>query len=309
MNKNVLKKLLTITEEEIKILEKQKKHENINSVNVEGNTLYEDDGIIIRKSTRYMNFAEHNHNFVEISIGLIGKVSHNISGYPITVGPLDMLIMNHNVKHEIKTSNERDIALNILVKENAIKKVLELYEESDVIYKFIYDFYYTNKYTYHVNKSLRKNLEYDIDVLLENVYVNKYSKSVIKSNIVYLLAKIFEISYKSYIEDPVLTKLTSESINKYVDQNYSTASLSEFSQYINVEYYKLSKEIKEITGRNFKDIVQDKRLDVASELLQFSNLSVREISTQVGYENYSYFYKIFAQRFEMTPVEFRKVNN
>ncbi|WP_242871169.1 helix-turn-helix domain-containing protein [Pseudobutyrivibrio sp. YE44] len=45
---------------------------------------------------------------------------------------------------------------------------------------------------------------------------------------------------------------------------------------------------------------------MAAYLLTNTELPVTDISADVGYNNFSYFYKIFKKEFGMTPKEYRK---
>ena len=46
-------------------------------------------------------------------------------------------------------------------------------------------------------------------------------------------------------------------------------------------------------------------MNKAKELLENTNLKVNEICTKVGYRNYSYFCKRFAEEFGKTPQKYR----
>ena len=64
--------------------------------------------------------------------------------------------------------------------------------------------------------------------------------------------------------------------------------------------------IKENTGSTFKELLQQKRLNQATQLLCETRLSVSDIISAVGYDNTSYFYRIFKERYELTPNQYRK---
>ena len=74
-----------------------------------------------------------------------------------------------------------------------------------------------------------------------------------------------------------------------------------FAQELGYDLYWLSRIIKRHTGKNYKDLLQEKRLNQAAYLLQNTSLSVTDIGLNVGYHNFSYFYKIFKARFGMSP--------
>ena len=68
----------------------------------------------------------------------------------------------------------------------------------------------------------------------------------------------------------------------------------------------LSRWIKANFGSSFKELLCDKRVEVAKDLLLETKLSINDIVISVGYENSSYFHKQFLKRFGMTPKAFRK---
>jgi AraC-like DNA-binding protein len=58
-------------------------------------------------------------------------------------------------------------------------------------------------------------------------------------------------------------------------------------------------------GVTFKELVQRKRLQVAARLLEQTGLSVSDVIVAVGYDNTSYFYRIFRARYGVSPKEYR----
>jgi len=54
--------------------------------------------------------------------------------------------------------------------------------------------------------------------------------------------------------------------------------------------------------------LQVKRLNQASVLLLNTRLSVTDISIAVGYDNTSYFHRIFRNYYGMSPKEYRAIN-
>ena len=57
------------------------------------------------------------------------------------------------------------------------------------------------------------------------------------------------------------------------------------------------------------DKLQRKRLNKAVQLLCDTSLPVNDIIAAVGYENNSYFHRVFRERYQLTPKEFRKKNS
>ena len=95
----------------------------------------------------------------------------------------------------------------------------------------------------------------------------------------------------------------------YIEQKYRTATLTELCGRLHLPMHVLSKMIKKSTGFNFKELLQRKRLNKAVELMCETNLPVSDIIVAVGYENNSYFHRVFKEHYHMTPRAFRVKNS
>ena len=92
---------------------------------------------------------------------------------------------------------------------------------------------------------------------------------------------------------------------RYVESNYAAGSLTELANSLHYEVSWLSREIKRKTGKTYTQILQDKRLAQAAFLLRNTDTNVSDISLAVGYENISYFHRIFAETFGKSPKHYR----
>lgn len=84
-----------------------------------------------------------------------------------------------------------------------------------------------------------------------------------------------------------------------------SGSLSELAQMLHYDLSWLSREIKRKTGKTFTRLVQEKRLAQAAFLLKNTAWNVAEISVAVGYENVSYFHRIFFDAYGKSPKHYR----
>lgn len=68
----------------------------------------------------------------------------------------------------------------------------------------------------------------------------------------------------------------------------------------------VSRYMKEKTGSNFSDFLNEVRIRTAKELLAGSQLQIRDIATRVGYINVTSFIRMFKKVTGMTPSEYRR---
>ena len=71
---------------------------------------------------------------------------------------------------------------------------------------------------------------------------------------------------------------------------------------------RLSVLFKERTGQSFTKYLINYRMEKAEELLLTTDDQIKQISLQVGYEDYSQFVKMFRKMVLMSPQEYRQKN-
>ena len=92
---------------------------------------------------------------------------------------------------------------------------------------------------------------------------------------------------------------------RYVEEHYVSGSFGELAKQLHYDPSWLSREIKRKTGKTFTQLVQEKRLAQAAFLLRNTAQNVSDISAAVGYENISYFHRIFAEAYGKSPKHYR----
>ena len=91
-----------------------------------------------------------------------------------------------------------------------------------------------------------------------------------------------------------------------VEENYRAADLTRLARENHVSLPYLSAAVHQATGRTFKELLLEKRLTKAAELLRETRRTTQDIIFAVGYENTSYFYRAFRARFGITPRDYRR---
>lgn len=94
----------------------------------------------------------------------------------------------------------------------------------------------------------------------------------------------------------------------YIQQKYDKQlTLSGLSMKFNINSYYLSKLFKKYTNEKFIDYLTKIRIQKAIELIQEGRYSVKEISGMVGYNDQSYFSKVFKKITGQNPCEYRNI--
>lgn len=101
------------------------------------------------------------------------------------------------------------------------------------------------------------------------------------------------------------TDIKKQNIMEYIQKRYFDASLVELAKSLSYSPEYLSRWIKQNYGYTFKELILKERLNLARKLIITTKMSIAQIISSIGYENQSYFYKIFRQRFGKTPYQYR----
>jgi len=268
--------------------------------------------ISVRKHTRFIDFPIHKHNYVELQYVYKGKLTQIIDGKQITMKEGELMMLNTVISHEIKAAQKEDIIINFIIKPEFFQYIFSLADIDNVILNFIMNTIYSNsskgEYLYYkVSKqgSIKANMEKIITELYEPDLTSSISiKLLVGLLLVNLIKHSDEIEV--YSVDNYEKKLSLD-ILKYIDEHYEEGSLAAISAQLNQPDYKICRIVKKYTGVTFKQLVQETRLNKASDLLMRTKLSITSIMQAVGYENITYFYKIFKEKYTMTPHEYRKM--
>lgn len=262
--------------------------------------------ISIRPHTRFVRFPEHKHDYVEVVYMCQGSTTHIINGKEIILREGEMLFLGQAATQEIMKADRGDIAVNFIILPQFFHSSLAMIGEEE-----------TPLHNFLVN-CLGKNTDgpcflhfkvadvLPVQNLVENLIWTLLNETPNKRRINQTAMGLLFIHLLNYTD-----KLASDDsgeifkIFRYIEDNYRDGSLTELSEIMHYDLYSLSREIKRKTGKSYTELVQEKRMSQAAFLLRNTNMSVSDVAINVGYENISYFHRIFTAKFSMSPKKYR----
>lgn len=319
MRQDIIDKLMELTEEEKEILEG--KHSVDQSIYTDDKQFIIDikkilsDGqlINIRKHTRFIKFPAHKHNYIEFNYVYKGKLTEVIHNKKIELKEGEIIFLNKDITHAIEESSNDDIIINFIIKPEFFDFLFSLSENDNIIFSFLLKSMYLNKNNIGEYLYFRVSEEENIQEILEKIITEIYEPSIMSITTIKLLVGLLIVELlknpskiEVYSEDNYDNLMILE-VLKYIDNNYATATLFEISEILKQPHYKISKLVKKHTNMTFKELLQEKRLNKAKQLLNETDISVVEIISLVGYENLTYFYKIFKEKYGYTPKKYKDI--
>ena len=305
IREDIMERLVCFSDEEIN---------NLNGFVVDADKLLKaNQQFAVRKHARFCEYPKHRHNYLEFMYVYGGEMVTIIDDQEIVIKQGELLLLNQNIEHAIKYTNENDIIFNFIIKPEFLEFLSGMAEEQNEVFSFIFDalYSYDNKGEYLIFKvSNNEIVRNHIEAIITNIYQQQLNHSFTLKLLVGLL--LTELMNNPHLietyESNNYNKLVVISILKYITLNYQEGSLSVLAKQIHQPDYKICKLIKEHTGSTFKQLIQEERLKAAANLLKTTSLPIVEIMQEVGYENITYFYKIFKEKFKITPSIYRNHN-
>lgn len=317
MNREIMEKLMPVTEEEKKILQEQigvdkNLYTEAKDFTIDSRKLLKKGKLIdIRTHTRFVHFPKHKHNYIEIIYMCSGQTTHIInSSSKVILHEGDLLFLNQHTYHEILSASQNDIGINFIVLPEFFDVAFQMIEKDSVIGKFLVStlcqeesegqYLYFNAASIVPVQNLVENMVWSIvNRQSNNNRINQYTMGLLFMQLLSRADLIDSGSIDRYENRLVFTAL------KYIEDHYKDGTLTDLAAQVNQSVYRLSRLIQAATGSSFKALLQQKRLNKSIQLLNETNLSVSDIINAVGYDNTSYFYRIFRDSYGVSPKEYR----
>ena len=270
--------------------------------------LDENQLITVRADTGTAGFPEHTHDYIEIVYMCCGHSSHIVNGETIELKEGEFLFLSQNSHQENLPSGEEDIAINFIVRPAFFKQILiMLGGKETLLHRFIIQcltgdsgnaaFLHFCSSDMCTVQNLVENLVWNL--LYESRDADKINELTMSLLFIHLMNDVDDIGYNGGNSSFIFTVLD------YIERNYADGSLTDLGVLTYYDVNALSKQIKRFTGKTYTQLVQEKRLMKACELLKNTALGIEEVSRRVGYDNVSYFHRLFFKTYGVTPKKYR----
>lgn len=317
MDERLLRQLKEITEEERAILAGQQciqreRYTSGRDFVVDSEKMLEKGKLIeIRPHTRFVHFPRHRHNYVEVLYMCSGSTTHILNGTQrMELHTGDLLFLNQAVYHEILPASEEDVGVNFIILPQFFDRSFRMLEQENVLRDFLVStLSETSTFAGWLHIAAGDILP--VENLLENMIwtllekkpganlLNQTTMGLLLQNLTLFAENINRTLPESRDENAIFSTL------QYIETSYRDGTLEEIAARLHMPDYTLSRLLKHHTGANFKQLLQQRKLQQAAYLLSNTGMSTDAVMAAVGYENSSYFYRKFREKYACSPAQFR----
>lgn len=263
------------------------------------------------KDIRNRNIVTHTQGSIELLKITKGKMECLVNGDEFLLEEGDICIINKGAYHRIYCVDDKDAECEFLC----------LYLEPDMFTsheetfkRFIKPIFESDSFIQIISKS-KDAFNKDLSALLTNIDELESKKpSCYELLLIGYLHMLMQKIYLRCIEDERKTNDSSSydlfsysKMSEYISSNYNNKiTLNDLSSIAHISKNKVCSLFKKYALSSPIDYINGYRLEIACRLLEESDLPISEISYRCGFNEPSYFNRVFLKTYEMTPKEYRK---
>lgn len=266
--------------------------------------------IQVRPHTRFVHFPRHTHNYIEVIYMCSGSTHHVINGEDVILRQGELLFLSQTATQEIYPAGEEDIAVNFIVLPEFFQYGLNMMEpEENQLRSFVIDCLWgKNRGAGYLHFKVADVLP--IQNLVENLIWTIWNRQPNKRRTNQATMGLLFLQLMNYTDKLETDENAGEqklvlAVLGYIEIHYRDGELTQLAESMHYDVSWLSREIRRQTGKTYTELVQAKRLSQAAYLLTATGMNVLDVALAVGYDNISYFHRIFQKKYGMTPRKYR----
>ncbi len=248
----------------------------------------------------------HKHNFYEILWITKGKSNHNIDFKEYEILENTLFFISPGQLHLFEEWENIE-GFAILFTEQFF---LQIFQNKNILFELSYlDNLYENPFLKLKNED-EKEIEPIINLLCLEFKFNEQSSETIQALLLVLLRRIQKLFIaKSNQNINKLQIVIFKQFKHLVELNFDkNLSVADYASQLNISTHQLNSFIKATSGKTSSEIIKERIILEAQQLLHFSELTVSQIADQLGFEDSSYFARYFKKQIGLSPQDFRKNN-
>lgn len=316
MRQELLFRLQQITPEEQAILDgagdiQQELYTSRQEFVIDSRKLLEKGRLIeIRPHTRFAHFPCHRHNYVELVYMCAGSTTHIVDqSERVILQEGDLLFLSQNACHEILPASETDIAVNFIILPEFFQRPISMIERENVLRDFLVSAVSGEAGLSSCLHIPAKGIV-PVEDLMESMIWTILQHSTGTNTIIQTSMGLLFMNLSRFAESINGGSSRQDGLVfyalQYVEAHYKDGTLEELSNRLKLPTYQVSRLLKKHTGCNFKELLGKRKLQQAAYMLSNTMQPIEAIISAIGYDNSSFFYRRFRERYGCSPKEFRQ---
>ena len=249
---------------------------------------------------------------ISLKLGIQGSLLYGRNSYDFEEGTIVFTRPNQAIKIENNKDYQGSSGWTLMFHPDLIRKS-ELANYIDSYSFFAYD----TSEALHLSAQERDSLSYLVYKIEQeyNQHIDKHSQELIIANVELLLKYCKRYYDRQFFTRSNLNKDIISKFEQVIKEYYQTDQALEYgvltvsfcAKQLNTSPNYLGDLLKNETGKNAKEHIQEYLIEKAKNQIMSSNENISEIAYSLGFEHPQSFNKLFKAKTGMSPTEYRNV--
>ena len=246
----------------------------------------------------------HSHNFYLLMLFTNGTGLHTVDFNTYAIQPNSLFVLKPGQIHSWQLSEDIDGYIAFYSQE-----VYNVYFGSKQIDEYFFYRDLKNSPEMILSEFQTKEISNYFNLLLEENSKNEFKKLDKLLNLLDVihieLARIYE-SLQEHNSHPYNLKI--KELEQLVHQYFKSEKLPSFyADKMNMSLKHLNRICKNVLNVTLTEFIYSKIILESKRLLSANTMTIGEVANELGFENYSYFTKVFKKHTNLTPKGFKKI--
>lgn len=245
----------------------------------------------------------HHHDYIEIVYVPEGKLLNVVDHSPFIMESGSLFLINKEVPHlvsRLAKESAKPMVVNLLIHPKIVDGFSAMTQQPISLTDQLFNF--GDYLVYH--KSDLESVHYYLQRLITEYYQANFTFSyTVLGYLMIFLEQLVQLQHPLKKNADELTK----AVIARIKQDPSNVSLEHLTEQFSYSKGYLSRHIKEQTGKTISQLITDEKLILAEKYLSETTKTISEIAEIINYQSESHFYRLFKNRFQLTPKQYRRL--
>lgn len=257
----------------------------------------------------------HQNDFIELTFVLRGSISVMVDDELMTFCENELYLINPNVPFQEQKKMSDALVFNISLRASFFNEILLSNIQEDSLQGFLRKCLLNEKNSAKllrftpVSDAVRKKIS-DVYSLIFNEYKTRETGYIMIiqgyfTRLLDYLISNYQFSFSEDVKNQYKEYMFQE-VKKYIYNNCRLIRLQDLVDNFHYSGSYFNRLIQAFTGDNYSTYLIRVRLEIARDMLEYSDAKIEEIMDQIGYHNKGFFYRTFCEAYGETPAAYRR---
>lgn len=256
----------------------------------------------------------HVQDYLELAYVVKGELHQRIIDKDIIFKEGELCLIDRNCAHQDYLLDNSSVVLFLCLRNDVLPEIMDENVTTHKIITFLQTALMEQKELqqyvhFRPIGNVGEEMEHCLSLLAKELHQDKAGAPFIIKGLLMRIFRLLSTKYEFQLsrqQKRDMNWAVFEDVCHYIEKNYKTVTIQELSKVFHFQEDYFNRLIKKRLGKTYCQFLQEVRLFKAEQLLVQSDMTVSEIAEEIGYRNKGYFYKLFAEKFGMTPAEYRR---